>query len=122
MTTPGFISKQLNQILVYWGNPKQKGTGGFTYDDPVEIKGRVEIKTQLVVSLGGEAKLSKANVLVRQVVDEGSYLYLGSLDDSDFGLDQLPNSTEGAMQVLAFEKIPSVSGSTSLYKAYLNKM
>lgn len=120
MATPGFISKRLNQTLVYWGNPKNDGFGTYTFDDPVEIRGRCEYKVEMVLSVDGEELVSRARVYLEQEVDGGGYLYLGTLDDSVIGDDQSPSTTEGSMRILAFEKIPSLDDRGSLYKAYVN--
>ena len=110
----------MNQDLVYWGNPEEDGTGGFTFDAPIEIKGRCRYKVQQVVSGLGEEKVSRATVHLDQEVDEGGYLYLGTLADSNIGDDQTPKSTEGSMRILSFDNIPRLEGPGSLYKAYCN--
>lgn len=119
MSTLGFISKRLSQTLVYWANPVDDGYGYFTFDDPVEISGRCEYKVELVRSGLGEEVVSRAQVYLDQEVQEKEYLYLGTLDDMDSNPD--PRDVEGAMEVIAFEKIPKLGSSTLfLYKAYLN--
>ena len=34
------LQKFLNQTAVYWANPVPDGLGGYTYDDPEEVKVR----------------------------------------------------------------------------------
>jgi len=49
-----FINRNLPEIAVYWGNPKNNGYGGFTYNDPVEISCRWEEMRQVINMDNGE--------------------------------------------------------------------
>lgn len=122
MGTPNFIQRHLNQTLVYWGNPQDDGEGGFTFDSAVEIIGRCEYKVEQVVSGNGELTVSRARVYLAQEVDQGGYLYLGTLDDSEM-VDSAPHPDDisESMRIMVFEKIPRLEGPGYLYKAYLNK-
>ena len=121
MTTLGFISRLLSQTLVYWANPVNDGYGHSTFDDPTEISGRCEYKKELVRNNSGNEVLGKARIFLEQEVSEGEYLYLGSLEDSDMDSSPDPLEVEGAMQVIAFEKMPRLGSSTEfLYVAYTN--
>ena len=42
------LERQYKQDAVYWGNPQSDGSGGYTFDDPVEIKCRWEDIKQVV--------------------------------------------------------------------------
>lgn len=120
MSTPAFIKRLLTQTVVYWANPVNDGANGFTYDAPVELAARCEHKVELVVTEMGEEILSKAHIYMDQEVDEGEYIYLGTLDALESS--PVPSDTEKAMRVLAFEKIPQLGKSDSfIYKAYLNR-
>lgn len=121
MGTLGFIKKNLNQTLVYWGNPSDDGYGGYDFDAPVEIAGRCEHTAVMVVVNEGEEVVNRAFVYLDQEVDKGGYLYLGTLDDAAMGSSLQPDTTEGSMRILAFEKIPQLSGSKFVYKAYVNR-
>ena len=121
MGIPAFIKRSLNQTLVYWANPANDGYGAETYDTPVEISGRCEHKTELVVSESGEEVLSKAQVWLEQVVKEGEYLYLGTLSDSGLDSAPVPKEVSESMRVLAFSKVPVLGRADEFeYKAYLN--
>ena len=123
MTTPGFISKQLSQTLVYWANPVNNGYGSYTFSAPVEIPGRCEFRTERVLTDMGEEVLSKAFIYLDQEVRAGEYLYLGSLDDSDVEGNTDPKTIAGAMYVLTFLKIPRLGSATEfIYKAYVNTL
>jgi len=119
MSTPAFILRNLRQTLVYWANPVSDGFNGFTYDDPVEIKGRCEFSTELVTDMKGVESLSQARVFLTQEVQEGEYLYLGALVDLDSA--PVPNTSEGSMRVLIGVKTPRLGSTTEFeYKAFLN--
>jgi hypothetical protein len=119
MGTPGFITKHLNQTLVYWANPLDDGRGWYTFDDPVEISGRCEYKVELVKTGMGEEKVSRAQVWLDREVQEKEFLCLITLDDIDSNPD--PRDVDGSMEVLAFSKIPRLGSSTEFeYKAYMN--
>ena len=106
-----FMNRLCVEDAVYWGNPQDDGYGGFTYDDPVEIKCRWEEKREVVTMAGEDRKgreiVSKAQVWVLQDVDEEGYLYLGSLD-SEAALtsveEENPASVDGAYKIQLFEK------------------
>jgi len=119
MSTPAFILRNLRQTLVYWANPVSDGFNGFTYDDPVEIKGRCEFTKELVLDKQGEESMSQARVFLAQEVQEGEYLYLGTLATIDSA--PVPDTTEGSMRVLIGVKTPRLGSITEFeYKAFLN--
>jgi hypothetical protein len=118
---PVFIRKWLDQSIVYWGNPQRKGSGGFTFDAPVELVGRCEYKVEAVIGEDGQEMMSRARVYLSQRVDVDGYLYLGTLADSAIGDEQTPASTEGAMRILAFEEIPRITRKSGyLFRVYVN--
>jgi hypothetical protein len=102
------------ETCVYWGSPVNDGYGGFTFDDPIEIKCRWENKSEVNVgwlSTGFPANLllSKASVLVLQDLDLEGYLYLGKLTDFDSSVDtSKPIEIPGAYVIHRFDKIPMV--------------
>jgi len=102
------------ETCVYWGNPVNDGYGGYTFDDPIEIKCRWENKMEFNIgwmSTGFPANLllSKASVMILQDVDLEGYMYLGSLDDFDSSVDTAkPIEINGAYPIHRFDKIPMV--------------
>ena len=120
MGTPHFIKKHLSQTLVYWGNPQSDGRGKYTYDDPVELIGRTESKSELVRSYKGKEVVSRAIVWLDQEVDEAGYLYLGTLNDLDSNPDD-PTVVDGSAEVLVMSKNPSLGSTTEFeYMAHMN--
>jgi len=120
MGAPYFIRKNLKQTLVYWGNPKDDGEGGYTFDEPVEIRGRCEYRTEIIRAGMNEELVSRARVYLEQPVDDGGYLFLGTLDDPNIGDTMRPDSTDEAMRILSQDQVPRISSPGFLYKAFVN--
>lgn len=120
MSTPYFIRRHLNQTLVYWGNPKDDGEGGYTFDDPIEIRGRCEYRTEIVRSDMNEELVSRARIYLEQPLDNGGYLFLGTLEDPKLGDSMHPDDTDEAMRILSQDQIPRLKGPGFLYKAFVN--
>jgi len=122
MAAPWYIRKNLAQTFVYWGNPTVGGTGTITFDAPVEISGRYEMKNEVVVEHSGEERVAGGHAWLNQDTDVGGYLYLGSLTDSDMPSDPSdPRLIEGAMRIIVKAQFPRLGSSTEfLYRAHLN--
>jgi len=116
------IERQCVEDCVYWGNPTPNGTGGYTFDDPVELKCRWEQIEEVLRDDKGNEKLSRVSVWLLQDVDEEGYLYRGTLDDS--GLPSNPDDPrdiDGAEQIISFRKIPCLGSATDfIRRANLN--
>lgn len=116
-----FATRFLKQTVVYWGNPAPDGRGGYTWDDPVELDCRWEKAEQMMIGGDGEEQLVKARVWVDQDVDEGGYMYLGSLTDSVLDSDTVPTDLDEAWKIVSFQKIPRLNSTTDfIRKAGLN--
>lgn len=115
-----FPNRNLNQTCVYWGNPTADGYGGFTWDDPVEIACRWVDSTRLIRDSKGEEIVCRAEVQLRQDVDEDGLLYLGTLDDLESSEEETPTSITGAYMIKRFDKVPLVNRADKFYrKAFL---
>jgi hypothetical protein len=101
-----FVTSVCVQTAVYWGAPTPDGYGGYTYADPTEISCRWDGKVQLIRAANGEEVVSNAEVLVTQDVDEGGYLYLGTLDDFDSDDGEDPRNIDGAAKIISIVKTP----------------
>ena len=123
MGITNFINRTCTQTVVYWGNPKDDGVGGKSFDDPVEINCRWEEKKQLIDRVGertGEQIVSKAVVTVLQDVDELGYLFLGSLTDLSSSEEGNPRLLDAANEIKRFDKIPALGSTTEFIRiAYL---
>ena len=119
MSIAQLLARNCKQTIVYWASPTPDGYGGSTYSDPVEIMGRWEDKQELIKTNNGEEQLSQARVWLLQDVDEGGYLYLGTLDDLDS--DPQPKDIPTVGQIMTFSKFPTLGqGDVFLRKVNLN--
>ena len=112
------ISWALNQTAVWWSRNSPDGYGDYDWDDPVEIAVRWEQKSELKVDINGEQFATKAEVLLDTDIVIGDRLLLGDLDDIT-SASSGPASMEGALEVKAFEKIPSIDGTEFVRTAWL---
>ncbi len=108
-----FIKTVCVQTAVYWGNPVADGYGGFTFDDPVEIKCRWEDKALIITDSTGIERMTDAQIMVTQDLDVLGFLYLGTMDEVESMFesgeqDFDPMKVDGARQILAFEKVPMI--------------
>ena len=108
-----FIKTVCVQTAVYWGNPVADGYGGFTFDDPVEIKCRWEDKALIITDSTGIERMTDAQIMVTQDLDVLGFLYLGTMDEVESMFesgeqDFDPMKVDGARQNLAFEKVPMI--------------
>jgi hypothetical protein len=116
-----FIKKISVQTAVYWGNPENDGSGGFVFDEPVEIKCRWEDKTQVVNSSDGSEVVSDSFILTNEDLDENGYLFLGTLDDLDSDELTDPKSKTGARMILSKNKIPMIKSTKEFVRLYYLK-
>lgn len=116
-----FIKKISVQTAVYWGNPVNDGSGGFVFDEPVEIKCRWEDKTQIVNSSDGSEVVSDSFILTNEDLDENGYLFLGTLDDLDSDELTDPKSKTGARMILSKNKIPMIRSTKEFVRLYYLK-
>lgn len=114
-----FLTDNLIQTVVYWGNPTPDGYGSFTFDSPVEISGRWENRTELFTDRTGMESKSLAVVYLGQDIDIGGWLFLGGLSDIDSGLTDTPHLVPDSREIRGFKKIPSLDAEIFLRKAWL---
>lgn len=113
-----YLTKNLKQTCLYWGNSVADGYGGYTFDDPIEIDCRWEDLQELFIdSTGNEAKSLAVVFLDRDVVS-GEYLMLGDLDDLSSSSAE-PDQESNAKQIRSFKKIPNIKGTDYLRKVWL---
>ena len=114
-----FLAKNLKQTAVYWGNPQSDGSGGHTYDDPVEIDVRWQHKQELYVDTNGQEVKSAAIVYTDQDIDMDGYLFLGSLADLSSAEEGDPQTVDDAYRVGAFSKTPNLKATAFGRKVWL---
>lgn len=120
------ITRNCDQIAVYWGNPQNDGQGGFTFANPVELACRWESTTQIVSDAKGNEITSRAVVFVLQDVDEEGYLYLGTLENlydiAESSMESINNPKDfvDTYIIKRFKKTPALGSSTEFLRlAYL---
>lgn len=121
------IEDMFTQKAVYWGNPKNDGEGGFTFDTPVEIDCRWESMNQVVTDSKGSEITSRAIVYCGLDLDEEGMLLLGELEDlydsyaSDSSAQEVehPKNIPNTYYIKRFQKTPSLIGDGFLRKAFL---
>jgi hypothetical protein len=114
-----WLTNALTQTAVYWGSPTPDGQGGKTFDDPVELDCRWEDREELFIDASGQEKRSHAVVYLGSDVANGGFLYLGDLDDLSSDDEADPQAVDGAREVRAFQKVPSIDGRRNTRKAWL---
>jgi len=129
MNIADFMAKKCVQTAVYWGNPTDNGTGGFTYDAPVELQPPTDGvrwvgKTQILRDWDNKGDVTEyiGMVYVLRELDRNGCLFLGTLNDLDSVDYTNPLGNENVYRIVQFEKVPAL-GSTSVfvYKAFLSK-
>ena len=116
-----FIKKICVQTAVYWGNPVNNGSGGFTFDTPREIKCRWSDKTRVVYSNLGNEIIAKTEVIVIEDLDFQGWLYLGYLQDledpdNNYALPTNPIEVEGAFPIIAVDEEPLIKSKTEFVR------
>lgn len=108
----------LNQYCVYWEPFSVDGYGTIIWDDPVELSCRWESANELFVDSSGEELRSTAKVYLEDDVVVGGYLYLGELNSAFTSSDD-PALTKTSYRIKRFDKIPDLSGTEFLRRAWL---
>jgi len=114
-----YLTRNLNQTVVYWASPVPDGYGGKTFDDPVEIDARWEDRQELFIDAHGNEVHSHAVVIIDQDVDMGGYLYLGDLDDLSSEEESDPQTVSGAREIRSFQKVPNIRATAYRRTAWL---
>ena len=114
-----FLTKNQKQTVVYWGNPVSDGSGGHSYDDPVEINARWQHKQELYIDSTGQEVKSAAIVYAGQDIDMDGYLFLGDLADLSSAEEGDPQTVDDAYRVGAFSKTPNLKATAFERKVWL---
>jgi len=125
MGIESFIRKMCVQTAVYWGNPQPDGYGKMTYDDPMEIYVRWDVKRRVVIGPDAKEINSDVEILTPEDLELQGVLILGTLEalfNSSSGSDEDPWTVGEAYEILALEKISMPKSTTQFVrKAYLSK-
>lgn len=129
MSIISFIKRISVQTIVYWGTPVADAFGGYTYDDPIEIKGRWEDKLKIINNTKGEEFITNSQILTNEDLTIGGMVYLGTLDELnqlDIDLESgetylLPRQVIDAYKIVTRDRIPLVRSTTKFVKIYYLK-
>lgn len=110
-----WLTENLTQTIVYWGNPTPDGYGGFTFDTAVELSARWEERSELFINESGQEARSSAVVFLADDVELGGFLFLGELSD----LDSAWSVPDEAKQIRGFRKVPNIEANLFERKAWL---
>lgn len=105
------------QTAVYWANPVRDGSGGYTYDAPIEVSCRWDIKQKLVLDRDGKEVVSQAKVFVTQDMDVEEILYFGGLTDLTAAQKANPKLIDDAFEIITFEKVSQIFETNDFYRA-----
>lgn len=105
------ISWALNQTAIWWKRLDPDGSGGFDWEDPVEIPCRWELRQERIIEPSGEESVSRAKILLEEDVSVGDMLYLGDFDSIDdfTSASASPANITRAYSVRAVEAIPDIA-------------
>jgi hypothetical protein len=104
---------------VYWGTPVSSGEGSYTYATPVDIKCRWQGTNVLFRNKDGDESVSKAVVFVDRDVEEGGWLWLGTVATLPTGASADPRLAPSSGVIRSFDKIPNLKAKEFLRKAIL---
>jgi hypothetical protein len=113
------IARAARQKAVYWGNPQNDGTGGKTFDAPVELDVRWEQRQDLFTDAAGLEIRSRAVVYSLQDLTLDAVLYLGELDDLTAEEQVDPQIVADAFPVRAVEKVPGLRARSYTRRVWL---
>lgn len=113
------FSEYMEQTATYWEPGVPDGTGGLDFSSvtPVLITCRWQDKSELFRDQQGREQISNAVVYPDRAVAIRGYLALGDHTGSDDPDD--PREVEGAAEIRAIQKSPSLDGSETLHKVML---
>jgi hypothetical protein len=107
------------QTAVYWGSPQPDGYGGWTFDAAIELTVRWEDRVRLYIDQQGREQQSRATVFPDRELDEGGYLYLGTLDSLTAGQRADPLTVEGSRKIAVREMITATTSSGTVVHSVL---
>ena len=105
------VKRLFKDTITYWAS-HEDSFGGFSLSPPIVMKGRWEDRIERVTDSAGDELISRAVVLLDQKVEVDGYLYLGDSSSNR-------PAEEGAHRIRRVDRIASLTGSKTLWKAYL---
>lgn len=95
-----FLDKHLRQSATYWKRTGVDNSGDPSFDTPKAVKVRWEERTAVFTNAAGEEAQAGAIVFVKEDMNSGDFLILGTSTTAD------PTEVSGSREVQGFSKIP----------------
>lgn len=108
-----FLNRFLKQTCTYWSPGTVGADGRPAFGTPTTMSCRWEDRPELVVDKEGREVKAQTRIYLEEDVELGGYLFLGTSTASD------PKEVEGASEIMAFSKLPSIKGDEFERKAWL---
>ena len=108
-----FLDRHRNQLATYWAKGARDSSGDTTFATPKAITVRWERRSVVFTNAAGEEAMSDSMVFVKEDMEEGDYLLLGTSIVAD------PTSIAGPREIQGFSKIPQLVESDSERRAFL---
>jgi hypothetical protein len=105
MAIQQFIESVCVQTAVYWAPDGADGYGGKTYKTPIEVPVRWDYKREVVKDDMGREVVSNAQILIPVDVQNGGWLYLGTLNDLNETQFSDPKGLDGTFEIIQFTKV-----------------
>ena len=108
------FARNLKQDVTRWPITGSDGFGGFTFGEPVCIKGRWEDRSELFLNLDNEEEVSNAIIYLNTDIEVGDYFALG-----DYTATNDPGTLDVAFRSRNKNKITDLRGLNALRKVWL---
>ena len=108
MSIESFLTRLRQQDATYWVKGAGDGFGGTAFGSPTAVKVFWATVEELVIDAEGKEKLSRAVAFTDQVIEEGSYMYLGTTTETD------PTTLDDAREVITYVELPDVKHTTTV--------
>lgn len=113
-----WTTRGLNQAAVYWSPGSEDGFGRISFGTPVQIRCHWEDMQEEVRTRTGEQLVSRAFVVVDRDLEEGGFLYLGTLRDANAaGSD--PQDINAAHKIIKAGGVPTFRGKLKASSVWL---
>jgi len=114
------LKRKARQTVVYWGSPTNDGFGGKTFSTPIEIKVFWLSINEEFYDSKGVVQTSNAIFYPLQDVDNGSFVYLGSLGDLTTAQKNDPQTipSKNVFVCKKIRKTPSIRGSRYIRRVW----
>ena len=108
-----FITRHLRDAATYWEVTGVDSSGSPTFAAAKAIRVRWEERQVVFTNASGEVASAASTVFVREDMEAGDYLFLGTSTTAD------PKSVTGAQEIQGFSKLQRLHGGEYERRAFL---